>query len=550
MGSIRSRCHRSPNNSLNMVVIFLFVAASLSFSHEHLPVTHSFMNGEEPEGPKLYLDIRELSTGQAMAARFSLEVDGQAYTPDWVDESGISFTSIHLKSNNRSSVQFSKGTGPVRVSLPEGAKTVSVSAAKGFEYVPAGKTVQVQGEETKVSIDLERWVNLKDDGWIAIDEHLHFDRLDPADDKLWFSMLEADGLEAGHFMVLKGGMTPGVWSRQFNYGKEGQGTDGNRMLIPGQEYRDTQQGHINLLGLDEVILPYSTGGMGTPAVMENYPPLFEVLKLAQARKGLAGVAHGGTLGNYSTSLADAVLGVVDFWEISNGFIYNTENWYRLMNCGIFLPIVAGTDLPNSPFRDPWQPMFGAVRTYVNSGGEISFESFREALKAGRSFVSGGPLIDFEVNEASMGETLRLPQGGGIVHIRAALDSPLPLRELVVVQGGKELHLEVSKRTIDGIHHWSIESDLNFTKSSWLSVWGKGARIEAQNIDAMAHAGVIKVIVGNEPIESSADTGALIKSFEERKAWYQNNGVYDSESHRNEALALWDRAILKLGTQLQ
>lgn len=524
--------------------------ASFPFAHEPVPVSHHFTTGKEPDGPKLILDIRELPTGQSSAARFSLEVDGLPHTPDWVDEKGILFTSIHLRGNNRSSVQFSKGIGPVRVSVPKGAKTLSVSVAKGFEYLPAKKTVQIQGEETKVSIGLKRWVNLKNDGWIAIDEHLHFDRLDPEDDKLWFSMFEADGLAAGHFMVLKGGMTPGVWARQFKYGKEGRRTDGHRILIPGQEYRDTQQGHINLLGLDEVILPYSTGGMGTPAVVENYPPLSEVLKLTQVRNGLAGVAHGGTLGQYSTSLADAVLGAVNFWEVSNGFIYNTENWYRLMNCGIFLPIVAGTDLPNSPFRDSWQPMFGAVRTYVNSGGEISFESFRTSLKAGRSFISGGPLIDFKINEVTMGETLRLPHGGGVVRVRATLQSPLPLRDLVVVQGGKDLDLEISKRTIDGIYRWSIESDLNITQSSWVSVWGKGTRIEAQNIDAMAHAGVIKVIVGDEPIESSADAEALIKSFKERKAWYQENGKYETDIQRRNALSGWDKAISKLKKQIQ
>ena len=79
------------------------------------------------------------------------------------------------------------------------------------------------------------------------------------------------------------------------------------------------------------------------------------LKVARAKvlDGLTGVAHGGMLSRKPTALADAVLGAVDFWEISNGFNYSTEGWYRLMNCGIFLAPGAGTDLPNQPFRDPW-----------------------------------------------------------------------------------------------------------------------------------------------------------------------------------------------------
>jgi hypothetical protein len=88
-------------------------------------------------------------------------------------------------------------------------------------------------------------------------------------------------------------------------------------LVPGQEYRDTAQGHINFLGIDQVIEPYSTGGTGSPPVKENYPPLHDLLLQARQHHAMAGVAHGGILGKQSTSLADAVLGAVDFWEISN-----------------------------------------------------------------------------------------------------------------------------------------------------------------------------------------------------------------------------------------
>ena len=528
----------------------LWVLPVLTHAHEHTPVTHSFNEAEEPEGPKLHLNIVDRSSGRPISARFSLKVDGEPYFPEWINDHGISFTSIHLRRNQRSTMQFAKGTGTVELSLPANAKEVTVAAAKGFEYFLETTTVALTGQTTEVALELQRWVNLKADGWIAIDEHLHFDRLSAEDDSKWFSMFEADGLEAGHFMVLKGGMTPGVWSRQFAYGEAGQGTDGKHMLIPGQEYRDNQQGHINLLGLDEVILPYSTGGMGTPAVKENYPPLHDILQTTRNRNGFAGVAHGGTLGGHSVSLADAVLGAVDFWELSNGFIYNTENWYRLMNCGIFLPMAAGTDLPNSPFRDDWQPMFGAIRTYVDTGGDFSCESFQEALRAGRSFISGGPLIDFRVDDLGMGGTLHLPEGGGTVTVRAALHSPLPLGELIVVQDGNDLSANVRKRKINGVNRWSIEADIQVTESGWLSAWGRGTRIDAQSFDAMAHAGVVKVIVGDQAVESADDAEILIRSFEELVEFYKTSGVYESSSHRQEVVDLFQKAIGKLRPQIR
>ena len=46
---------------------------------------------------------------------------------------------------------------------------------------------------------------------------------------------------------------------------------------------------------------------------------------------------------------------------------------------------------------------GATRVYVKPEGELTFETYLEALEKGRSFVSTGPLLQFEVdgNEPGM-----------------------------------------------------------------------------------------------------------------------------------------------------
>jgi hypothetical protein len=58
-----------------------------------------------------------------------------------------------------------------------------------------------------------------------------------------------------------------------------------------------------------------------------------------------------------------------------------------MNCGIFLPMAAGTDLPNWPFRERWQPLLGSIRMYANTGGKHDFESFCSAVLAGKIFIA-------------------------------------------------------------------------------------------------------------------------------------------------------------------
>jgi hypothetical protein len=533
-------CSLQPIRRL-IFVLSVFLALPVLDAHEHEPITHSFDNGQASDGACLHLRIVDDSTNAPIAARVSLLVDGEVYVPQWVNDDGIRFTSIHKSKGQTFTAVYARGTGTLAVDLPVGAKRVTATATRGFEYVPANTIAKVTSDETTLDLRLKRWTNLDESGWIAVDEHLHFDRLDPADDERWLAMMEADGLSAAHFMVLKGGMTPGLWSRQFDYGEAGRTDDGERSITPGQEYRDNAQGHINLLGIGKVIEPYSTGGMGWPAIVENYPPLHDVLAKARSQGALVGAAHGGTLGKHSTALADAVLGAMDFLEISNGFIYKVENWYRLMNCGFSLPPVAGTDLPNSPLRDPWQPMLGSIRTYVNTDGQHDFDSFGKALAKGRVFISGGPIISLTVDGKEIGDTLDLPKSR-IVIARAELSSPRALQEFKLVHNGENLETSIHKSQKDDIHRWTIERKIQFNTSGWIAAWGKGQAIKMQGFDAMAHTNAIRVIVDKQPIRSEGDRVFVLNQLEERRTYYQNQGAYKNDAQRKHAVELFDEAI--------
>src|SRR5438128_5882567 len=81
-------------------------------------------------------------------------------------------------------------------------------------------------------------------------------------------------------------------------------------------------------------------------------------------------------------------------------------WYRLLDCGLRLPVGAGTDaMANyASLRGP----VGLNRVYVKAQGALSRESFLAALKAGRTFATNGPLVGLRVGTAEPGDTLELP----------------------------------------------------------------------------------------------------------------------------------------------
>ncbi len=449
-----------------VILGLLWLGRSASFS----PVTQAAPL-DVKTGPRLQLDIADFATGRAMAARFSINVDGRKFFPKQLDRHGLRFVSVHESKKQTYVVTYTRGTGTVEIDLPVDAKKVTVHAAKGFEYLPQSASADIKNETAHVTLKLKRWTNSLERGWSAADEHVHYDRLTRTGDVDWLTMLDGDGLEHAHFMVLKGGKVPGIWARQFGYGKAGEANDGKRWIRSGEEYRDSAQGHINLLGLDKVIQPISTGGMGTPPVYENFPPLFDVMQQTRKLNGFAGVAHGGSLGREPTAICDAVLDGVDFFEITNAHLYSLGLWYELMNCGYNIPPAAGTDLPNYPFRDRWQPFLGSMWMYVKLDGATDFPTWKKAVAKGRVFITSGPLISLKVDDAEPGGEVRLPAGGGDVTIDATLNGPMSLRELEIIRNGQVENISINKQKTGKVNRWRIRQRVRITKSCWLAARG-------------------------------------------------------------------------------
>jgi hypothetical protein len=83
----------------------------------------------------------------------------------------------------------------------------------------------------------------------------------------------------------------------------------------------------------------------------------------------------------------------------NGF-WTQEIYYHVLNCGLRLPPSAGSAsgvLPNP---------IGYNRAYVHIDGELTWDKWRDALLAGRSFVTNGPLLICLANNELPGHVFR------------------------------------------------------------------------------------------------------------------------------------------------
>ncbi len=116
----------------------------------------------------------------------------------------------------------------------------------------------------------------------------------------------------------------------------------------------------------------------------------------------------------------------------NGF-WTQEIYYHILNCGLRLPPSAGSAsgvLPNP---------VGYDRAYVHLDGALSYERWWEGLRAGRVFVSNGPLLRCRANGELPGFTFKVPAGKTLdLRVDAALDSRDPISVLEIIQNGRAL----------------------------------------------------------------------------------------------------------------
>lgn len=197
-------------------------------------------------------------------------------------------------------------------------------------------------------------------------------------------------------------------------------SDDKVLLLHGQEFHTSYWGHLGLLDLDDHLIIPDYSGYPQTAVASLFPHNTFIANSAHQQNALVGYVHpfeqSEIFPEQSSTLTnelpvDAALGNVDYYELL-GFsdhIASAAVWYQLLNCGIKIPAAAGTDaMANyASLRGP----VGLNRVYVKAEGSLNQEKFQEAMKLGKSFVTNGPIIGFNVEGAEAGDSIVIDAKG-------------------------------------------------------------------------------------------------------------------------------------------
>jgi hypothetical protein len=217
-------------------------------------------------------------------------------------------------------------------------------------------------------------------------------------------------------------------------------------------------------------------------------------------------------------------------------------WYRYLNCGFRLTATAGTDKMTTFVT------VGSNRVYAQMQGEFSYQSWINALKAGNTFVSNSPLLDFTVNGRRPGSTLNLvSRRSKAVEVRASVRSQLPCHRLEVIANGQvvaqatpsgqpyraEIHLEyplnqscwLAARAYEDIEPYRSRG-VNFTLIHNEDGTLHGNLYGTRRPETVfAHTSPVYVLRDEQPIRSWDDAQYYVRYLDRAIKWLQSDAKF-------------------------
>jgi len=384
-----------------------------------------------------------------------------------------------------------------------------MEAYRGLFYTPADAEFTLKpNEKRQVVLRLNPWEGVNPKEWISSDDHIHLTRA-RLHDSVFLAWLEAEDLTVGNFLQLQRQMDAAV---QYGFGKQAEARRGGYVIRSGQESRNEFWGHINLLGPERLVRPLSTGTMyaNTP---ESYP--FPSVIFEQGRKlgATVGYAHFFQPPQHSSIYMDAALGNIDFVEVFQFGVLKTGPWYELLNAGLRVTGIAGSDFPvNLNGRRPWPhwlPLIGPERTLVKaSPGPNSYTDWAEGVREGRVVVSNGPLVELNLDPAT-----------GKGEATAAFWRPLEILE--IVRNGEVIAWTKGDRNRKRLQ---VSAE---TRAPGQSAW-IAARVRAESKtgepDIQAHTNPVYLLHNNQPVRVESARRAVAAKWEQEMTYFRNAGI--------------------------
>lgn len=395
--------------------------------------------------------------------------------------------------DGQNGLAFFYSPGTIELEVPAG--TVHIQATAGFTTPLVTATAQAKaGEVVTTDLTLAPLANPQADGWYSGDLHFHLNyggpyALDPPD---LLPMMRGEDLDVA--TPLMANLHTRVLDREwFSW---------SHPTLPiiqfGQEIRPHFLGHTGAIGIATPYFPWFWGP-GYPVFGRDDRPGGDALTFVKRQGGVNAYVHPVsrpgpfTPGQPPTGLPlalvpDALAGDVDTIEVAclwSDELGTSDAWYRLLNVGIPIAPSAGTDVMTNFHRTM---AVGTTRVFVKVDGPLTIGRYLESLRAGRSYVTSGPLLTFSAMGSTPGGTIAARTGVDVPW-QLTVTSPIAFETVEILVNG-QVAWTGKGLAAAGRQTWS--GTVKAPAGGWIAARVRGGSIQWPAMDSypFAHTGAI------------------------------------------------------------
>jgi hypothetical protein len=404
------------------------------------------------------------------------------------------------------------------VTIPDAPEVFTIELRRGHEYLPLAETVDTRAG-VQGTFALRRWTHMLEQGWLSGDTHIHY-----LSQKSTMLRMQAEDLRVGNLLV-----SDFTHDREKFIGKLDPVSTPEWQLYVGQEFRDWDLGHINLLRVREIVEPFEPygGEFNGKGDDVNYV-VTRVARAAHEQDAVVTFAHFSDIPGIETPImvANDDLDALDLITQSDPmgpvkhkrpWLYGgmspsefpekrgIDLWYTFLNAGLDIPVSAGTDRMND--RIP----IGSLRHYVKYSGNWNYDTWVEGVREGNGFITNAPMLDFQVENWSPGhkETFSSTRPRKFF-TRVTAGSILPFDRLEIIRNGAVVAATdiPPQQDMDGVYRAHLALPIDVEESSWLAARAVSERdssnmILPRNHTVFAHTNPIVVELGEEPVQQES-----------------------------------------------
>ena len=461
---------------------------------------------------------------------------------------------------------------PFRVELEPGRYTITIE--RGKEYLPLTETVTLDDRPQDNVFRLKRWIDMASRGWYSGETHVHrrieeLPNVMLAEDlnvvfpvTFWtIDAFAAPGLEPS--TLRRQGPSP--FGPRDDRGPGIIRIDPTHVMFP----RNTEYEIFSVGDKRHVLGAVFILNHESP-FREGMPPVGPIAAQAHRQGALLDLDKH----NWPWSMMLVPIAKVDLYELANNSVWRTrfsfrssqtapapymnvetdaggmtewgwlnfgfENYYALLDCGFRMQPTAGTASGVHPVP------LGYSRVYVHVGDRFDAEAWIDGLRAGRSFVTTGPMLSVTLNERHPGHVFQQTEAQEQRYrLRGEAISARALDRIEIVVNGR-IHQTFApsddrsqQRTSAPAHTTRFEAMIPVEESCWVVVrtfqFGPDRRVR------FAHTAPWHIEVAGRPVRPrKQETDYLIGRIRDEIKRNENLLPTAAMEEYHEALRIYQR----------